>query len=118
MADKVIRGKEWLTEYLVALPIVADPDCPHHHWGELECDCSCEAALHSMGELLEAYAAYFHEHQSQELLKKYQALVKWYDEHEGTPCEQIRHAQEIDRLRGALELFIKTRQAGCILNCN
>lgn len=29
---------------------------------------------------------------------KYQALVRWYDDYHGTPCEQIRHRQEVEAL--------------------
>ncbi len=29
------------------------------------------------------------------LVPKYKALVAWYDKYAGTPCEQIRHAQEL-----------------------
>lgn len=35
----------------------------------------------------------------QALREKYQNLVAWYDKHNGTPCEQIRHQQEIERLQ-------------------
>lgn len=33
------------------------------------------------------------------LKPKYQQLVAFYDQHNGTPCEQIRHQQEIAQLR-------------------
>ena len=34
-----------------------------------------------------------------ELTKKYQGLVKFYDEHNGTPCEQIRHQADLDQMK-------------------
>jgi hypothetical protein len=37
------------------------------------------------------------------LLKKYQDLMAWYDNHSGTPCEQIRHEHEVADLRARLE---------------
>lgn len=37
------------------------------------------------------------------LLKKYQDLMAWYDNHSGTPCEQIRHEHEVADLRARLD---------------
>lgn len=34
----------------------------------------------------------------EELTKKYQALVKFYDDHNGTPCEQIRWAETVGKM--------------------
>ena len=34
----------------------------------------------------------------EKLEAKYKEVLKFYDEHVGTPCEQIRHTQEIDTL--------------------
>lgn len=34
----------------------------------------------------------------EEQTKKYKDLMKFYDEHVGTPCEQIRHAEQVDDL--------------------
>jgi hypothetical protein len=33
------------------------------------------------------------------MTKKYQGLVAYYDKQEGTPCEQVRHQQEVGQLR-------------------
>ena len=33
------------------------------------------------------------------LQEKVRNLTKWYDDQNGTPCEQIRHEQEIERLK-------------------
>lgn len=33
-----------------------------------------------------------------DLAKKYQALVEFYDAHVGTPCEQVRHRQQVQEL--------------------
>lgn len=38
-----------------------------------------------------------------DLLAKYQNLVAWYDKQNGTPCEQVRHKQEVADLQAELE---------------
>lgn len=49
--------------------------------------------------------------------KTFQALVEFYDNHIGTPCEQIRHKQEIEnlqsqvnKLRDALEAIKRAQE--------
>ena len=37
-----------------------------------------------------------------DLMSRHKVLVKFYDDHAGTPCEQIRHQQEIDTLTAKL----------------
>ena len=34
-----------------------------------------------------------------DLLGKYRQLVDFYDKHNGTPCEQIRHQQQVEALQ-------------------
>lgn len=36
------------------------------------------------------------------LEKKYKTLVTWYDKYNGTPCEQIRHIQEVEVLESRI----------------
>lgn len=38
---------------------------------------------------------------------KVQELVKFYDKHVGTPCEQIRHQQEVEALNERLDAYHK-----------
>src|SRR5690348_10961280 len=33
-----------------------------------------------------------------DMMGRFKQLVKFYDEHNGTPCEQIRHAQQVEQL--------------------
>lgn len=40
--------------------------------------------------------------------RKYKRLVQFYDEHVGTPCEQIRHEQQIEQLNSQI---VKLRRA-------
>ena len=35
----------------------------------------------------------------EDLTAKYQNLVAWYDKQNGTPCEQVRHRQEVEALQ-------------------
>ena len=42
-------------------------------------------------------------HERDALQQKYQALVKFYDEHQGTPCEQIRHREQVEALEQEIE---------------
>ena len=35
----------------------------------------------------------------EDLMAKYQNLVAWYDKQNGTPCEQVRHRQEVEALQ-------------------
>lgn len=37
-----------------------------------------------------------------DLMTRYKVLVKFYDDQAGTPCEQIRHQQEVDELKAHL----------------
>jgi len=47
------------------------------------------------------------------LSRNYQNLMAFYDQHVGTPCEQIRHQQEIERLQERiLDLEAKLREEG------
>lgn len=54
-------------------------------------------------------------------MAKYTSLVEWYDKLMGTPCEQVRHQQEIEllkaenaRLREALGRIINTSSVDAI----
>ena len=38
----------------------------------------------------------------EDLTAKYQNLVAWYDKQNGTPCEQVRHRQEVEALQAQL----------------
>ena len=42
-----------------------------------------------------------------DLLGKYRQLVDFYDKHNGTPCEQIRHQQQVEALQRELEAVDK-----------
>ena len=50
------------------------------------------------------------------LVVKYQNLLKWYDEHEGTPCEQIRHQHEIEE--AVRPLYEALKHSGHAPSCN
>ena len=40
------------------------------------------------------------------LKEKYKNLVEWYDDHEGTPCEQIRHKQQVEELTALVTALV------------
>jgi len=40
-------------------------------------------------------------------MAKYTSLVEWYDRLMGTPCEQVRHQQEIESLQAQNERYRK-----------
>ena len=55
-------------------------------------------------------------HRYADLLAKYQNLVAWYDKQNGTPCEQVRHKQEVadlqaelERVRGLIAEYVKAK---------
>lgn len=45
------------------------------------------------------------------MTEKYQGMVAWYDEHYGTPCEQVRHQQTIAKLRAQLAQSLANHRA-------
>lgn len=51
---------------------------------------------------------------------EYQRMVKFYDKHVGTPCEEIRHAQEVEVYKEHIEELTATiqSQAGVIEKLN
>jgi hypothetical protein len=42
-----------------------------------------------------------------DLVIKYHGLLKFYDDHVGTPCEQIRHQYEIEKLTAERDVIIE-----------
>ena len=40
------------------------------------------------------------------LKEKYQNLVEWYDDYNGTPCEQIRHKQQVEELTALVTALV------------
>ena len=45
----------------------------------------------------------------EDLTAKYQNLVAWYDKQNGTPCEQVRHRQEVEALQADNRTYINER---------
>lgn len=51
-----------------------------------------------------------------EMQERIRQLTEWYDRQNGTPCEQIRHAQEVEALRAqvaALEKVLRLADELC-----
>ena len=48
--------------------------------------------------------------ENEQLTEKCRQLMEWYDRQNGTPCEQIRHQQEVEALRE----YLKSR--ACVMH--